>query len=430
MKALRERLQAAGQALRQRPMPPTGDAGLVSLPLTLGDYDGDWLTHLPAPAHPFCYQGRADEREYHLGLGVAWEAEAAGPERFAKLAAALAAARPAGAPLAFLGFAFSPDASPALGNARLRLPTLLLSARAGQAEACFCAPRDRLEHDWSAMLDALDRPAPPSPPVRLTAADEPGARVRWQARVDAALRAIAAGDFEKVVLTRERTVRADRDFSPGRILGHLLAGHTGSLVHAWQQAGACFLGATPERLIALQDGNLDCDALAGTAWQDSPALELDKNCREQQYVVAALRAWLEPHCEPGSLRVGPRTRRQAGPLSHWQSRLQARGRPGTSLLGLAAALHPTPAVGGHPRGPALDWLAAAGEVRQAWYSGGIGRIDARGNGEICVALRSAWLQGRQAHLQAGAGIVAASDAALEFAETGAKLDSVLAALRA
>lgn len=75
-------------------------------------------------------------------------------------------------------------------------------------------------------------------------------------------------------------------------------------------------------------------------------------------------------------------------------------------------------------------LRTAGEERPGWYSGGIGRISGNGDGEIWVALRSALIDGKLARLQAGAGIVADSDAGIEYQETAAKLGSMLNALLA
>ena len=77
---------------------------------------------------------------------------------------------------------------------------------------------------------------------------------------------------------------------------------------------------------------------------------------------------------------------------------------------------------------AQAWLAEHHEQRSGWYSGGFGLLTPDGDGEFSVALRSALLAGNTAEVQAGAGIVAGSDAQHELAETNAKLGTVLAAL--
>ena len=62
---------------------------------------------------------------------------------------------------------------------------------------------------------------------------------------------------------------------------------------------------------------------------------------------------------------------------------------------------------------------------RGWYAGPVGWMDGSGDGEFCVALRSALLRDREARLYAGVGIVADSDPANELAETEIKLDALL-----
>ncbi len=100
----------------------------------------------------------------------------------------------------------------------------------------------------------------------------------------------------------------------------------------------------------------------------------------------------------------------------------------TSSAALAALLHPTPAVCGTPRAPAADAIAALEPMPRGFYAGAVGWCDAAGDGDWHVALRCARVQGREARLFAGAGIVADSVPALEGAETRAKFNAMLNAL--
>ena len=95
-----------------------------------------------------------------------------------------------------------------------------------------------------------------------------------------------------------------------------------------------------------------------------------------------------------------------------------------STVELAGLMHPTPAVGGEPgprpRRRSPSWRNGQGLVRRA------GRLDGRGRGRrVCVALRSALLRDRDAHLYAGVGVVAGSDPAAELEETEIKLQALL-----
>jgi isochorismate synthase EntC len=98
------------------------------------------------------------------------------------------------------------------------------------------------------------------------------------------------------------------------------------------------------------------------------------------------------------------------------------------LLDLAGMLHPTPAVGGEPREKAAQLIPALEGLDRGWYAGPVGWLDAAEDGEFCVALRSALIEGGLARCYAGNGIVADSDPAAELAETEVKLEALLPVL--
>jgi len=119
-------------------------------------------------------------------------------------------------------------------------------------------------------------------------------------------------------------------------------------------------------------------------------------------------------------------------IQHLETRFEARLRSDLAsrphLLDLASRLHPTPAVCGTPRVSAADWLRRNEGLDRGWYAGGVGYVEARGGGELGVALRSGLLRGGSARLYAGAGLVAASVPAAELAETRLKLRTLLSQL--
>jgi isochorismate synthase EntC len=103
-------------------------------------------------------------------------------------------------------------------------------------------------------------------------------------------------------------------------------------------------------------------------------------------------------------------------------------RAGQTVLDLVARLHPTPAVGGSPRAEALRLIQKHERLDRGWYAGPVGWMDARGEGEFVVAIRSALLHDGEATLYAGCGIVGDSDPEGEYRESSLKLQPVLAAL--
>ena len=97
----------------------------------------------------------------------------------------------------------------------------------------------------------------------------------------------------------------------------------------------------------------------------------------------------------------------------------------THVLALADALHPTPAVGGTPRQQSMAFIDKVEGFDRGWYAGGVGWVDGIGDGEFAIALRCGLLEGPQAHVFAGAGIVADSDPDAELLETRLKLRPLL-----
>jgi menaquinone-specific isochorismate synthase len=98
------------------------------------------------------------------------------------------------------------------------------------------------------------------------------------------------------------------------------------------------------------------------------------------------------------------------------------------VLDLIARLHPTPAVGGTPRAPAMAAIARLEPFARGLYAGPQGWVDHRGGGEFFVGIRSALVDGHAATVYAGAGIVAGSDPEKEFAETELKFQALIGAL--
>ena len=157
-------------------------------------------------------------------------------------------------------------------------------------------------------------------------------------------------------------------------------------------------------------------------------LASEKDRREHAITVEYVLDTLAPHC--GDLqRPGGMGLRSTTTMWHLGTRIEGRLKSpdGPSALGLAALLHPTPAVGGYPRDAALAAIARLEPHDRGFYAGAIGHVDAAGDGEWHVALRCAEVTGAQITLHAGAGIVAGSVPDDEVHETAAKFRAMLRA---
>ena len=392
----------------------------------------------PAAHDDWCVWQRPETGLRLLGIGTAFVSESAGESRFAALHAAqrgLAATwrYRNGTPSAFVGFAFAPAGGTPLPNARLWVPELLVAESPAGITVTFSCPASEAALAvlrWQALWRALAKTVTVPPAPTFTDNFNPLADAAFLARGRAALRAIAAGNAEKLVLTRAVRCRADRPIAVAPVLAALADTHATCATFGVGQGGRAFVGASPETLLALDGERVTVDALAGTAWQASVrALGDDKNRREHDFVARAVAEALAAHCRDIVVPAVPEVM-QLNALTHLRRRVIARRPADLSAIDLVARLHPTPAVGGVPGPATLDWLTRHGDHRPAWYTGGIGWINAAGDCDIAVALRCGLIEGDTATLYAGAGFVAGSDPEQELAETEAKFSAMREALAA
>jgi isochorismate synthase len=251
--------------------------------------------------------------------------------------------------------------------------------------------------------------------------------------VTAALALVESDELEKVVLAREVVIDADAPFEPATIIERLRATQPDCIVYA---AGG-FVGATPELLVRRDGSDVVSRPMAGTvpraASPDEDRRSITrlvssvKESREHRLVVDAVAGELARWCD--DVVVGEPEPKRLTSVTHLTTRIagRLRGRD-ASAVDLALALHPTPAVNGSPRDAAFAAIARLERFDRGTYSGPVGWVDARGDGEFAVALRGATLDGHRARLLAGAGIVSGSDPDAEWAETQAKLEPMLRAL--
>ncbi|MDD2742714.1 MAG: isochorismate synthase [Rhodocyclaceae bacterium] len=425
----------ANSQLQQRLLQLAEEApgsALISLTLELGPGTHDWLDHLPGNS-AYWYHARPASGEFRLGIGQALHLTSSGAQRFAALGNAYNGLmqdwRHNGQPMAFLGFSFDENGGTSeLPSALLSIPALLLESRAGHCRVTLTSTSARIDDALLQWPQLLSQPAARQMPDCLPESDVTLAERAWVARVNAARRDILCGRLAKVVLARSRRWLAPAKIYARPLLEQLCIRQPDACIYAFNQGESTFLGATPENLVSFNGSEIESDALAGTAWPGSSALDGSKNQHEQSLVVAAIIEALTPLCQRRP-HAHPIEVHPAGHLTHLRSRITGTALSGTKLFDLLRVLHPTPAVGGYPTAAAIDWLKAHSEQRSGWYSGGIGLLDSAGNGQISVALRSALIQGHSISLQAGAGIVADSDPWQELAETNAKLGTLLDALQ-
>jgi menaquinone-specific isochorismate synthase len=155
-------------------------------------------------------------------------------------------------------------------------------------------------------------------------------------------------------------------------------------------------------------------ALAATLARSSKDLE------EHEYAVRSVAESLAPHCLSMNVPESPFVLHLPN-VMHLATDVAAVIQDASvTSLDLAAALHPSAAVGGTPTDVATSLIAEIEGMDRGRYAGPVGWMDGSGDGEWGLALRSAEIAGSQVRLFAGCGIVADSDPEAELAEAQAK----------
>jgi len=367
-----------------------------------------------------------------LGEAAAIELPAGlGEKGAARAAAALLAALPAEGrtrAVALGALPFDPAAP-----ARLTVPRLVVREEDGASRALVVLPAGE-RVDRGALLGALTagNGHPTAPPERFHLAPA-GSHASFRRRVAAALQEIESGRFDKVVLAREVTVHADRPFRPEHLVGRLRRLHPSCCTFSVDGV----VGASPELLVRRRGEAVTSQPLAGTVGRSGDPdedrrlaeslLASDKERAEHRYVVDAIRDALAPFSAALSVPETPHLMELRN-VVHLATTIEGRlAADRAGCLELTAAVHPTPAVCGTPREAALQYLREEEHLRRDRYAGPVGYLDGDGDGEFWLAIRSAMIDGRDARLLAGVGIVAGSVPDDELAETQLKLQALLAA---
>ena len=305
------------------------------------------------------------------------------------------------------------------------------------AEKAIEAALERID----ATAARLAAPLPPLPApadiadVEVTPVLEPG---RYAQMVDAAKDYIVAGDIFQVVLAQRFTspfnlppialYRALRRINPSPFLYYL------------DLPGFALIGSSPEILVRARDGEVTIRPIAGTRPRGKSAVE-DAANRESLLADPKERAEHLMLLDLGRNDVGRVA--AAGTVTvtesysvefyshvmHIVSNVVGRLAPDKDAIDALFAGFPAGTVSGAPKVRACEIIAELEPETRGAYAGGVGYFGPDGNMDSCIVLRTAVLKDGIMHVQAGAGIVADSNADYEQRECEAKSGALLAAAR-
>ncbi|WP_433933949.1 anthranilate synthase component I [Brevundimonas diminuta] len=241
---------------------------------------------------------------------------------------------------------------------------------------------------------------------------------------------IAAGDIFQVVLAHRFSAPWSQD--PFAFYRSLRRGNPSPYLFFLDYVDFQLAGSSPEILVRLKNGRVTIRPLAGTrprgATPDQDkALEVElladpKERAEHLMLLDLGRNDVGRVSKPGSVEVTESfVVERYSQVMHIVSNVNGAADPKLDAVDTLLAALPAGTLSGAPKVRAMEVIdELESEKRGVGYGGGVGYISANGEADICIVLRTAMFAKGQIFVQAGAGVVADSDPAAEYAETLAK----------
>jgi anthranilate synthase component 1 len=200
------------------------------------------------------------------------------------------------------------------------------------------------------------------------------------------------------------------------------------------------IGSSPEMLLRVSKSYLETYPIAGTR----PAVtepELNEKFRkelvndkkeiaEHTMLVDLARNDVGRVSRYGTVNVkGLMAVRRFSHVQHMVTHVSGTLRGSYDQFNAFKALFPAGTVSGAPKIRAMEIIDGLEPSKRGPYAGALGYFSSNGSCDFAIILRSLFIRGKKAYLQAGAGIVMESDPSLEWKETEQKLNAVLLALK-
>lgn len=260
----------------------------------------------------------------------------------------------------------------------------------------------------------------------------------WKYSIDNATNHIAKGKYEKIVLARKFRIKTPGSVCDTHILNRLRHQYPDCYSFLIRQGeNSSFIGCTPERLASFNNEFILTEGLAGstprgkTASEDvqleNELLKSKKDRNEHEFVINAIFKSLKSYSDSLHIPKLPSIKKLTN-VQHLYTPIRAHIKKGVSKTEVLKNLHPTPAVGGYPKEKAVPYISQFEDFDRGWYAAPIGWINANGDGEFVVAIRSGLIKKDEVNFYAGCGIVDGSDPVKEWEETNLKFIPMLSAL--
>ncbi|MCF0225021.1 MAG: chorismate-binding protein [Fibrobacter sp.] len=262
-------------------------------------------------------------------------------------------------------------------------------------------------------------------------------RASYEEKVAELQKRIVAGDIVQAVPSRR--VQFESDIEAMEIYRRLRTVNPSPYLFYLDFGTHQLVGASPESLVRVRDGVASIHPIAGTRRRGKSEAEDfvlkedlkndPKERAEHLMLVDLARNDLGRVCEAGSvITVKYMECELYSHVIHLVSDVQGKVSAGKKAIEVLRSSFPAGTVSGAPKISAIEILSRLEKVKRRFYAGAVGYMESDGDLDFCIAIRCCLKQSNKITLQAGGGIVAASNADREFEETNEKLGVMKAVL--
>jgi anthranilate synthase component 1 len=350
--------------------------------------------------------------------------------------------------LVYLGYEIAAEIEPTLRLAAnsepfmalaIRTPAAWIRDRSSMRAWLVCEPgSEGLLDRFAGHADACGDPGDPKAAPTVAMHEDPPER--FLSAVRAALEYIAAGDVYQANLSRQWSGVSPVTLDPVAIYRRLRATNPSPFAGLLRHGEFAVLSSSPERLVSIRGDHVSTRPIAGTRPRGAtPAedmslirtlLENEKERAEHVMLIDLERNDLGRVCTGGTVRVDEyMTVETYAHVHHIVSNISGRRRPGVSPVQVIRAMFPGGTITGCPKVRCMQIIAALESGGRGAYTGSLGYLNRDGNCDFNILIRTITTEGNAVRFRAGAGIVADSQPPQELAETRAKAEGMLRAMR-
>jgi len=265
----------------------------------------------------------------------------------------------------------------------------------------------------------------------------------WKQQLQSIKSQLQSKKVNKIVLARQVNYEFAYQLKVKQLIQTLLKTYPDCTIIMLKSAHSYLIACSPEQLVKVSEQKVYCDTVGGTLNNNHSEIQNSKLKHEHIIIRQHIHDILQQSCQQIIFSEQPTIKNYLH-LSHLYTRFSATAKEPTSVLQMAASLHPTPAVCGIPIKQAKNWIIENETFNRGLYSGFSGWLDAFAEGEMNVILRCAILEPEakqttvdttgdttgekatfKATLFAGAGIVKGSIDEDEWQETELKFKMLL-----